>query len=197
MDESELLRTFRSQTPGAALEQLFETYADRIYRLSLSLLGDEAEAEDVVQQTFLSAITNRSRFEGRSSLGSWLYRIAYNAGYDRLRRRVDDPLPEEDSVDEEDGNVAMPQVLVEWRWNPETILGDREVRGHIQAAVYALPEKLRAVFHLRDVEDLSIEETAAILGITTSAVKVRLHRARLMLRESLSAYFADRNERRS
>ena len=195
MDESELLTNFHSLQPAEALAYLFEAYADRIYRLGLSLLQNEQEAEDVVQQTFLNALVNRHRFEGRSSLGSWLFRIAYNASHDRLRRRTEDILPSDDPAEPDDMGVPAPRILVEWCWNPELVLQNKEAREYIQSAVYALPESLRTVFHLREVEALSVEETAEVVGISPSAVKVRLHRARLALREALAVYFYERSEK--
>ena len=197
MDETDLLISFRSQEPTAALEQLFDAYADRVYRLGLSLLGNEQQAEDVVQQTFLNILANRDRFEARSSFGSWIFRIAYNAGQDILRRRPETALPGEDESAGEEDSIPLPQNLVEWQWTPEEMLGDSEAQSMIEEAVQRLPVKLRSVFHLRDVEELSIEETAAILGITPSAVKVRLHRARLALREMLSSYFFEWSTQRS
>jgi RNA polymerase sigma-70 factor, ECF subfamily len=182
------LDTLRAGNPQA-VAALFEAYADRIYRLALSLLRDPAAAEDIVQETFLQAITHLDRFEGRSSLGTWLYRIAHNASVDRLRRRPEVPLPAEA---DDDAPVPMPQSLIDWAWTPEEILGDTEALGQVGAAVDRLPESLRVVFLLRDVERLSTEETAEALEISPGAVKVRLHRARLTLREALSGYFSER-----
>ena len=182
------LDTLRAGDPQA-LAALFEAYADRVYRLALSLLRDPAAAEDIVQETFLHALTHLDRFEGRSSLGTWLYRIAHNASIDRLRRRVEVPLPAEA---DDDTAAPMPRSFIDWAWTPEEILGDLEALGQLRAAVDHLSETLRVVFLLRDVERLSTEETAEALGISPGAVKVRLHRARLTLRESLSGYFSER-----
>src|SRR5512136_1096841 len=95
-EETELVAALQSDQPEAALGLLFERYADRIYRLALGILGDPGSAEDVVQDTFLAALTHRQQFEGRSSLATWLYRIATNASLSRLRKRSPLPLPEED-----------------------------------------------------------------------------------------------------
>ena len=97
--EKELLAKFQSTDPSLALTELFETYADPIYRLAIQLVGDPAVAEDVVQETFISAITHRNSFEGRSKISSWLYRIAYNAALGRLRARHEEPLPEDEPDD--------------------------------------------------------------------------------------------------
>jgi RNA polymerase sigma-70 factor (ECF subfamily) len=193
LDETALIQTFQSATPSEALASLFEAYADRIYRLALGMLADPVTAEDIVQETFLLALTHRHQFEGRSSLGTWLYRIAYNATQDRLRRQPDYPLPSDEAGDDDEGFIPMPKSFIEWRWSPEEISVDRETRQELERAIHSLPERLRAVFLLRDIEELSTEATAETLGITPGAVKVRLHRARLELRERLSAYFEERS----
>ena len=174
-----------------ALAALFEAYADRIYRLALSLLRDPAAAEDIVQETFVSAMTHLDRFEGRSSVGTWLYRVGYNASLDRLRRRREEPLPPDEPGDEGDA-VPLPRSLVEWRLTPESRQAEGEIAAELDRAIGELPESLRVVFVLRDVDELSTLETAEALGLTEGAVKVRLHRARLALREKLSDYFGER-----
>lgn len=183
----------RSGDP-TALSVLFEVYADRIYRLALGILRDPAASEDIVQETFLSAITHLDRFEGRSSLGTWLYRVAYNASIDRLRRRTEEPLPpdEPDDYPETGAVFPLPRSIIDWAGAPERWQADREVSAEIDRAIAELPRSLRVVFLLRDVEDLSTEETAEALGLTEGATKVRLHRARLAMRERLSVYFSER-----
>lgn len=188
--ENELLIRFQSSDPSSAIAELFETYADPIYRLAIQLLGDPAAAEDVVQETFISAITHRESFEGRSKLSSWLYRIAYNAAIGRLRARQTEPLPEEEPDDE--SPAPMPHSLVDWNLTPEQLHQDSEAAEVLQKAILKLPMKYRVVFFLRDMEDQSTEQTAEVLGLTETAVKVRLHRARLALREELSGYFEER-----
>lgn len=188
-----MLAVLKSDQPQPALGLLFEKYADQVYHLALGLLRDPDQAEDVVQDTFLAAYSSRLQFEGRSALGTWLYRIAYNAAINRLRAREHQSIPEEDA--ESDGETApLPKEFVEWRWTPEELLSDQETRQALQNAIARLSPALRAVFLLRDVEDLSTDETAAVLSITPSAVKVRLHRARLALRESLAEFFAAQEE---
>jgi RNA polymerase sigma-70 factor (ECF subfamily) len=128
------------------------------------------------------------RFEGRSQLSTWLYRIAYNAALMRLRRR---PLPTtsiDEPIQNEDGDL-IPRQLVDWTGRPDEILLTGELRGVLNSAAATLPETLRSVFALRDIEGLSTAETAEVLGLTETNVKVRLHRARLALRERLTSYF--------
>lgn len=184
------LDALRSGDPQA-LAALFEAYADRIYRLALSLLRDPAAAEDIVQETFVSAMTHLDRFEGRSSLGTWLYRVGYNASLDWLRRRRSEPLPP-DEPDDETEAVPLPRSLVEWTLTPESRQAEGEIAAELDRAIGGLPESLRVVFLLRDVDELSTQETAEALGLTEGAVKVRLHRARLALREKLAEYFSER-----
>jgi RNA polymerase sigma-70 factor (ECF subfamily) len=169
-----------------ALTALFESYADRIYRLAEGLLHDAAEAEDVVQESFVKALTNLDRFEGRSGIGTWLYRVAYNTAMDRLRKRGRATLAYEGDA------VALPHSLVDWSSTPEEQLLDNEARTALDTATDTLSAPLRAVFLLRDVEGLSTSDAAEALGISESAAKVRLHRARLQLRERLSEYFSER-----
>jgi len=182
------IESLRAGDPQA-LAGLFEIHADRVYRLAFGLLRERQAAEDVVQETFLSAMTHLAQFEGRSSLGTWLYRVAYNASLTRLRARPNEPLPPDEP---EPGEPPLPRALVEWDQTPEEMLLDAEGRRQLEAAIATLPETLRAAFILRDVEELSTQETAESLGISEGAIKVRLHRARLLLRERLAEYFGAR-----
>lgn len=174
----------------AACAECIEQHAPAVYRLALRMMGSEAEAEDVVQETFLSAFRAIDRFEGRSGLGTWLFRIAHNTALMRLRRLeplfvpVDDP-----GLD--DGATPLPRELFDWCCLPERDFETEEARREVEAAVRALPEILRAVFVLRELEGLSTEQTAEALDLSSEAVRTRLHRARLWLRERLSGYFSE------
>ncbi len=184
------LKKLRAGDP-AAFAQLVEANQRNIYNLALRMLNNPQEAEDVLQETFLSAYKALPSFEGRSSLSTWLYRIASNASLMRLRRKQ----PESTSIDEplelEEGD-SLPRQFVDWSSVPEDELLDEESRRVMDEAVAELPEGLRIVFILRDIEGLSTEEAGEALELSESAVKTRLHRARLALREKLSAYFAER-----
>jgi RNA polymerase sigma-70 factor (ECF subfamily) len=173
-----------------ALSLVFETHADRIYQLALGMLGDAAAADDVVQDTFLSLITHLDNFEGKSRLSTWLYRVAYNASIDRLRSRNHLPLPENDP-DPNTGDSFMPQILIDWTYTPENLQANSEIRAWLDEAIGQLSESLRAVFILRDIDQLSTAETAEALNLTIEAVKGRLHRARLELRELLSQHYIE------
>lgn len=193
--ELELLEGLRAGEPWA-YRLMVERNSANVYHVALKLLGDEQEAEDVLQETFLSAFEAIDRFEGRAKLSTWLYRIAYNASLMRLRKReqmtmfsLDRPLG-----DEERTGVAPSQHLIDWSTMPDDQLLNAEAREEMDRAIAELPESLRSTFVLRDIQGLSGAETAEILGITVQAVKNRLHRARLQLRDRLAGYFAERAE---
>jgi RNA polymerase sigma-70 factor (ECF subfamily) len=190
-DEMACLEAMKRGEPGC-LADFFELWADRLYGLALRLLGDPAAAEDVVQEAFLKLIAGADRIEGRSRLATWLYRVVYNAAMDRLRdQKREVPVPEDGG----EGALPAPSLLVDFRLSPEAALRDAELRGALEGAIGALPPALRAAFLLRDVEGLSTAEAAEALGISEANLKVRLHRARLQLRERLSAFVAARGAR--
>ncbi len=191
--ENELLAGLRAGDP-ASFRRMVELNSANIYQVALKLLGDEQEAEDVLQETFLSAFEAIDRFEGRSKLSTWLYRIAYNASLMRLRKQgtmttfsLEQTLPEGEESTGQDS-----RHLVDWSTVPDDLLLSAEARQEMDRAIAELPESLRSAFVLRDVQGLSGQETADVLGISVQAVKNRLHRARLRLRDRLSEYFVER-----
>ena len=190
IDETQLV-SLAQQGDQDALATLVETHQQRIYNVALRMCGNAQDAEETLQETFLSAIEALPRFEGRSQLSTWLYRIASNACLMRKRRESRDPtmLMEPD----EDGADPLPRYFVDWTYRPDDILLDRELQDFLEEAILKLPETLRIVFIWRELEGLSTAETAEAVGISESATKVRLHRARLQLRDLLSDYFAGRN----
>jgi RNA polymerase sigma-70 factor, ECF subfamily len=173
-----------------AFTQLVEKYEQRVYNLARKLMRDQQDAEDVLQETFISVYRNLGTFRGDSSFSTWVYRIATNASLMKLRGRKPPPISLDEPVDSE-SHVVMPREIVDWEFTPEEVLLRGEIRSQMDAAVQALPESLRTVFVLRDVEGLSVQETADVLNLSVPNVKTRLHRARLTLRESLSIYFKD------
>jgi RNA polymerase sigma-70 factor (ECF subfamily) len=192
--DGELLERIRAGDPSACAECI-ERYTPVIRRLALRLVGDEVEAEDVVQETFLNAFRAIASFEGRSELSTWLYRIATNTAMMRLRRQR----PNFISVDEleaaeEEG--PTPPALHDPCCLPEQDLEMAETRAELEQAIHELPESLRVVFVLRELEGLSTEAAAAALDLSPEVVKTRLHRARRRLRERLSPYFPERLPRR-
>ncbi len=188
-DEAALIARLKAGDKTACAECI-EVHSPLVYRLALRLMGNEAEAEDVLQETFLNAFRGIDSFEGRSGLGTWLYRIAYNAAMMKLRKTEPYTISVEESLDT-DGQFVVPKELFDWCCLPEKDFENDEVREELEAAIGELPESLRVVFVLRELEGLSTADTAKTLGISVGAVKVRLHRARLWLRERLSPYFTD------
>jgi RNA polymerase sigma-70 factor (ECF subfamily) len=175
----------------AEFARMVDAYSAPIYRLGLRMLGNEQDAEDVLQNTFISALTHLSGFEGRSSVLTWLYRIAVNESLMILRRgKPEVNIDDVDSSDEND--VARPTQFVDWSALPEDELLSAEGKRALDNAIQNLPENLRMVFLLRDIQDLSIKDTADALNLSEANVKVRLLRARLMLREQLSYYYGER-----
>ncbi len=178
------------QGDKAAFARLVELYADRLYNLTLKLTGDPFEAEDVLQETFISAYKHIHTFEGRSSLGTWLYRIAYNAAMMRQRKKQPDTVSIDEPVTLDSGDM-VPRQFFDWCCLPERDLLSSEALRYMDEAIQLLPESLKPVFILRDIEGLSTAEVGEVLDLSIAAVKSRLHRARLFLRERLSEYFSE------
>lgn len=175
------------------MARLVEAFSNSIYRLGLKMLGDPQDAEDVLQSTFLKVFEAIPSFEGRSSLSTWIYRIAVNEALMILRkRRPEVALMMDDGGDEDEEPSSPPQAMVDWCCLPEDELLSTEARRVLDKAIRQLPEKLRLVFILRDIEGLSTQETAEALGLSETNVKTRLLRARLRLREMLSEYYGER-----
>ena len=173
-----------------ACDDLVQRFTRRIYNVALRVTGQPDEAEEVLQETFINACRGVENFQGRSSLSTWLYRIATNNGLMRLRRRQVQSAPlDAFSLDPE--AEFRPRQLEDWEWNPETVTLTDELRQVMDEAVASLPDSLRTAFILRDLEGLSTKEAAEVMGISPGNLKVRLHRARLMLREYLANYFDD------
>jgi RNA polymerase sigma-70 factor, ECF subfamily len=165
--------------------ELIRPYEHRVYVMALSFLHNEADAEDAAQEAFLKAFRNLSSFRGESKFGTWLVSIALNEARTRIRSRN---LVKMESLDEppDEQGQTLPALLRDWREIPSEALERKETRLLLQEAITGLPGIYREVFQLRDVEQLSIQEAASMLGISISAVKVRLHRARMMLQKKLA-----------
>lgn len=174
----------------AEFARMMDAYSGLIYRLAIKMLDNPQDAEDVLQETFIKAYRNISKFAGRSSLSTWLYRIATNEALMLLRRRkqsmlsIDEPL---EMADEE----QEPMQIVDWCCMPEDELMSAEAQTYMDQAVDDLPHNLKVVFLLRDIDGLSTRETAEVLDLTETAVKTRLSRARLRLRGMLTSYHGD------
>lgn len=165
--------------------ELIRPYERRVYAMALSFLRNEADAEDVTQEAFLKAFRNLPSFRGDAKFGTWLISIALNEARSRIRRRDAVKMESLDGPEDEEGHVS-PAQLTDWKEIPSEALERKEIRHLLHKAVTALPLIYREVFQLRDIEQMSVNEAAAALGITISSVKVRLHRARMMLQKHLA-----------
>jgi RNA polymerase sigma-70 factor (ECF subfamily) len=176
-----------------AFEELLGRYEDKLYRLAMRFVRNENDAQEILQDAFLSAWRNLPGFEGRAQFGSWMYRVTVNAALMFLRARSRHPEVMLDDVEPAILHKAEQSVhgsSEDWSQRPDEQLQSEELRRHIQEAADALPEGLRTVFLVRDVEGMSTEATAELLGLSLPAVKTRLHRARLAMREAIGRYFA-------
>lgn len=175
-----------------AFEQLVARLQTRVFGLARRIVGELHDAEDVVQQTFLSLVEHIQDFRGESSVASWVLRIAANCALKSIRKRKGLPtISMSENVEEGYADVPHPDVIAPWRDDPVELAERREVRMLIDQALQELDEKYRTVFLLRDVEGFSVRETAETLGISEANVKVRLLRARLALREQLTRVLGD------
>jgi RNA polymerase sigma-70 factor, ECF subfamily len=172
---------------------LVDTYSPLIYRLGLKMLGNPQDAEDILQETFIKAFRYVRDFDGRANISTWLYRIATNEALMMLRRKHPEMVSVEEPADSE-AEDQEPLQIVDWCCIPEEELMSVEGRAYLDQAISILPGSLRLAFLLRDIEGLSTRETAEILNLSETAVKTRLSRARLRLREALSTYFRERVE---
>jgi RNA polymerase sigma-70 factor (ECF subfamily) len=175
-----------------AFEELVKRYEGKIYGHTLRLLGNKEDAEDVLQETFLNAFRGLEGFRGDSTFSTWIYRIATNNALMRLRKaargeqELNEELPPPESMKK--------QALASHILDPTDTLLEKEIVVELHKVIERLPEKYRSIFLLRDVEEFSTEKTAEILGLSEAAVKSRLHRARLFLRQGLIKRFEDREK---
>lgn len=191
-DDLELVRDAK-QGDFDAFDALVKKHEQRVFSLSLRIVRSRHDAEDVVQQTFMSVVEKIADFREEARFSTWLTRIATNHALNLLRKRAVRKTVQlaDEHRDEGYDDVPHPEYIAQWRETPEQIAGRRETQRLLAEALDKLDDKYRLVFLLRDVEGLSIEETSQALDISVSNVKVRLLRARLMLRERLTREFGD------
>jgi len=175
----------------SAFGELVKRYDRNVFRIALHITQNREDAEDVVQDAFLKAYENLEQFQGQSKFYTWLVRIAVNEALMKLRRRRPERMVslDQEVQTEED---SMPREVADWSPNPEQLYNQSELRDILGKTIQGLPPSFRTVFVLRDVEGLSTEETAQALELSVPAVKSRLLRARLQLRERLNRYFKKR-----
>lgn len=185
--DAELVARARDGDP-AAFEELVQKYERKVFRLAKNITNNEEDAEDVLQETFLKAYSHLDGFQGNSRFYTWLVRIAVNEALMKLRKRKSDKMV---SLDEgiETGEETMVREIAVWEDDPEQRYSQEEIRAILHEAIAALRPAFRTVFILRDIEELSTEETAHLLDLSVPAVKSRLLRARLQLRERLTRFF--------
>jgi RNA polymerase sigma-70 factor, ECF subfamily len=190
LDDAALVELARSHDE-AAFRLITRRHDKRLYRLVRGILRDDAEAEDVVQETFVRAFTHLSGFRGEARLSTWLTRIALNEALDRLRQRH--PVVGLEAIDHVNpqgrprmaGDPSAPRDM-----NPEAETARSEIRRLLERAIDELPEPFRVVFVLREIEQMSVDETASQLGVRPETVRTRLHRARRLLRKALGDQLA-------
>ena len=192
VNELTLVRAAKAGDIGA-FEQLVRRYDRNVFRIAQHITHNREDAEDVVQDAFLKAYENLGKFQEQSKFYTWLVRIAVNEALMRLRRRRPErniSLDENVSTEED----SVPREVADWSPNPEQLFSQSEIRDILQRTIQGLPPGFRTVFVLRDVEGLSTEETAEALDLSIPAVKSRLLRARLQLRDRLNKYFANQQK---
>lgn len=187
--DAELVRLARGND-GNAFRAIMQRNNRRLYRVARSVVHDDSEAEDVVQEAYVRAFGSLDQFRGDASLATWLTRIALNEALGRLRRQR--PTVELEILDAEpSGNSQIiPFPLMSADIDPERAAAQRQIRNLIEGAIDDLPEIFRVVFVMREIEAMSIEETAGILSLEPATVKTRLHRARRLLRQALDEQLA-------
>ena len=180
----------------AAFQKLIDALQPQVYGLAYRILRQAQDAEDVTQQTFLSLIENIEQFRAESSVKTWVMRIASNHALKILRKRRTVGMINMSSMSAGDSysDVPHPEFIAPWSLPPDVLASQAETRREIEQALSELDDKYRLVFILRDIEGMSVRETAEALELTESNVKVRLLRARLALRERLTKKFGDTDQ---
>jgi RNA polymerase sigma-70 factor (ECF subfamily) len=195
-DEPRLLRALRRGDPEA-IREMVDSFAPQIYRLAHGITQDSMEAQDITQEVFIRVLRGIEDFREKSSIQTWIYRIAVNAGLDRVRarQRRRETLPIDSYLPSFTPDGMHVEEIIDWSEAPLDRLLSREARTKIQEAIDALPDDLRIVLAMKDVQGLHLKDICEILELSLPAVKSRLHRARLALRGVLSSYFEENMRR--
>jgi RNA polymerase sigma-70 factor, ECF subfamily len=193
-DEAQMIASILAGDTGR-YHELVRPYERGVYKMALAFMKNESDAEDVAQEAFLKAFRKLADFRGQAKFSTWLISITLNEARGRLRRQGTVHMVSLDEPPEEGGRVS-PAVLRDWREVPSEALERKEIRAILEVAIANLSPIYREVLVLRDVEEFSIEETAAALRITPGTVKVRLHRARMMMQKELALKLRNASPRR-
>jgi RNA polymerase sigma-70 factor (ECF subfamily) len=194
VDESVLLPQARDGD-RAAFSELVRRYEGKIFRLAHHITQNREDAEDVLQETFLKAYEHLDQFQGNSKFYTWIVRIAVNQALMKLRKRkTDKTVSIDETLDTGEGEDTVAREIATWNPNPEQRYSQEELHRILEQAVESLAPPYRAVFVLRDIDELSTEETAEALDLSIPAVKSRLLRARLQLRDKLTRYFKHKED---
>ena len=192
LSDEELVKLFLRNEDEEVFDELVNRYANKIYGLALRIIHNPSDAEEVVQDVFLTILKKLDRFREESKFSTWLYRIAANESYMLLRvqkRRYENETNLGNYASYDESGALKGIQLKDWSDRPDDTLLNREGMEIIEKALSELPEHSRIVFHLRDIDGFSNKEVAEILGLSIPAIKSRIHRARLFLRDRLSDYF--------
>lgn len=192
ISDQELVRRYTQNEDESSFEEIVNRYSNRIYGFALRITKNPSDAEEVFQEVFLTLTKKLHTFRGESKFSSWLYRVTVNASFMYLRsqKKHENNISLENYAPYDEKGTLMGRIMYkDWSSRPDIIIFNKESLIIIERAISELPESYRTVFHLRDIEGLSNEEVADILEISIPAVKSRLHRARLFLRDKLSDYF--------
>jgi RNA polymerase sigma-70 factor (ECF subfamily) len=190
--DEELVNLYTNDGEESAFDEIVSRYSDRIYGFALRITRNTSDAEEVFQEVFLTLTKKLDTFRGESKFSSWLYRVTVNTSYMYLRsqKKHESNISLENYAPYDDKGTLMGRIIdKDWSSRPDILTYSKEALIIIDESINELPESYRTVFHLRDIDGLSNEEVADILEITVPAVKSRLHRARLFLRDKLSDYF--------
>jgi RNA polymerase sigma-70 factor (ECF subfamily) len=186
-NESDLVRR-AAQREESAIREIIEVHNRRLYRLARSVVRDDAEAEDVLQDGYLRAFSSLATFRGESSLGTWLTRIVLNEALSRARRRIELPYSQVKPAIRPEGAVLAFPFSEYQPPDPERAMSQRQLCQLVERAIDELPQEFRTIIVARIVEGMSVGETADLLGLRPETVKTRLHRARHKLREALAEH---------
>jgi len=187
-EDEHLLVAAAKKGDTSAFEELVSRYERKIFRLTMNITGNREDAEDAMQDAFLKSFAHLKNFQGDSRFYTWLVRIAANEALMRLRKRRPNQFSLDEPISGEDEDL-MPREIQDWGPGPEQKFAQTEMREILSSVIEQIEPEYRMVFILRDIEELSTEDTASVLGLSVPAVKSRLLRARLKLRQKLDRYF--------